>query len=139
MVWRIRLKDRVLEWLFASYTLVFGLWLAAPWDALNPVSLARLLSYAPEDWWAFGFTSIGAGHCIALIINGAAWWTPYARAAAASLNFASYGLLVIGFVKAAPGSSGVPTYGYLVLGGLMVVIFRAMKDVFALRQRRLAH
>ncbi len=133
MPWRIRIKDRTLEWLFASYTMVFGVWLAGPESSLNPVTLRAVLDLVPEEVWAAGFSLVGALHCVALAINGAAWWTPFVRAASAGFNFGAYVFLTYAIWFASPWSSGVPTYGYLVTVGLGIVWFRALRECFILR------
>lgn len=134
MAWKVRIHDRGMEWLFASYTLVFGATLSAPADSINPVTLRLLLQFLPEPVWAFGFTVAGTLHCAALAINGRAWWTPFARATAAGLNFLAYVMLAVSIWYATPWSTGVPTYIYLVCGGLGMIWFRAMRECFLLRR-----
>ncbi len=133
MVWRIRLKDRVLEWHVAVYTLLFGLWLSKDGDALNPLTLRLVLDLIPEATWAMAFTLIGAVHVIALGINGAAWWTPITRTVAACFNLLAYAVLSVSIFMAAPESSAVPTYGFFVVPTLVTVIFRAARDAFLVR------
>lgn len=134
MVWRLRIKDRVMEWHLAVYTLLFGLWLSGPDDALNPTLLQQVLTLWAEDLWARAFTIIGAAHLVSLAINGAAWWTPYARAVAASLNLFAYAFLAAGFWIDAPHSAGFPTYAFLVVPELVTVLFRALRDCFLIRR-----
>lgn len=133
MVWRIRLKDRVLEWHVACYTAIFGLWLSAPADSLNPQTLRLILDLVPEGTWALVFALTGTAHLMALAINGAAWWTPHVRAAAASFNFLAYATLAYSIWLASAWSTGVPTYCF-VSTLLATVIFRAFRDVFLSRR-----
>lgn len=134
MVWRLRFKDRVMEWHVAAYTCVFGVWLSGPGDALNPVTLRVILELIPEAKWAAAFTLIGTVHLVALAINGAAWWTPITRTLAAIFNLFAYVFLTAGIYLATPGSSGVPTYGFLVSTMLVTIIFRASRDAFLVRR-----
>ncbi len=134
MVWRLRFKDRVLEWHVAAYTLLFGVWLSGAGDALNPTTLRLILDLVPEAQWAVAFTAIGAVHMVALGINGAAWWTPITRTLAAVFNLFAYVFLTAGIFLAAPGSSGVATYGFFVVPTLVTVIFRASRDAFLVRR-----
>lgn len=134
MVWRLRFKDRVLEWHVAAYTCLFGVWLSGPGEAFNPITLRILLDLVPEAKWAAAFTIIGTVHLVALAINGAAWWTPITRTVAAIFNLFAYVFLTAGIFLAAPDSSGVATYGFFVVPTLVTVIFRASRDAFLVRK-----
>lgn len=137
MPWGFRYKDRLLEWLFSTYTFGFGLWLAKPGEALNPVTLQVVLDMIPEHTWALLFILIGFVHVLSLAINGAAWWTPFARCISASFNFVVYLVLTYSIWLGVPDSSGVFTYGYLVEVGLGIIIFRSARDCFVATEGRL--
>lgn len=133
MAWRIRIKDRALEWHVAAYTMFFGLWLSGPEQSLNPVTLRAVLDMVPESVWAIIFALVGAIHLVALAINGSAWWTPFVRTAAAGLNLFAYVLLAFAIWSSTPWSSGVPTYTFIA-ASLVTILFRAMRECFLLRR-----
>ena len=129
MTWRIRYKDRAVEWHVAFATLAFGLGVASPEFVLSR-SLDWLHRVMPETAWGWCFAIIGAVHLVALAINGARWWTPLARTAMAALNLLAYAILTVGFWVDVPTSTGVLTYGTLVVPMLATTLYRAARDAF---------
>lgn len=130
MVWRFRFKDRSTEWWVASYSFLYGLVLSLPPVSMGSPSFRTLLAVMPEAAWGTLFLVIGSAHMIALAVNGAGWWTPYARSLAASVNLFAYALIAWGIAVENPASPGVPTYGFLVCGTLGITLFRAARDCF---------
>ncbi|MGI3169975.1 hypothetical protein ACRARG_12520 [Pseudooceanicola sp. C21-150M6] len=129
MPWRIRYKDRALEWHVAFATLAFGIGVASPEFILSK-SLDWMHRVMGEVAWGYVFAAIGAVHLLALAINGARWWTPLARTVMAALNLAAYSFLTIGFWVDAPTSTGVLTYGFFMVPCLGTTLFRAARDAF---------
>lgn len=133
MRWSFRFQDRRMEWMVAAYTALFGVWLLSPIHSLIPATFDAVLEIMPEHVWALVFTGVGLAHLAALAINGAAWWTPFARAGAAVLNLLAYAILTSGIYATVPQTASVITYGYVV-ASLIVVVFLALRDCFLLRR-----
>ncbi len=129
MPWRLKYKERQTEWAVATYTTVYGLVLSSETASMTSPSFATLLQLLPEQAWAVLFITVGGVHMLALAVNGAGAWTPYARSVTASLNLLAYASIVAGIWAENPVSPGVPTYSF-VCWLLIGILSRASRDCF---------
>lgn len=79
--------DRLVEYLFASMMITWGLWLIAPWwDTFGNPAYAALAALAPERLWGVFSVSIGVTRIAALVINGHWCRTPLLRFGCSTLG-----------------------------------------------------
>lgn len=82
-----RYATRALEGYMGTFDVLYGLLLMMPhWDTMEAAVYAPLLKVMGETAWGFAFLIRGVLHLTALYINGRAWWTPWARAAASGVS-----------------------------------------------------
>lgn len=134
MIYRIRVKDRALEWHVAAFTAFFGIWIGAPDTSFGAPHLQAAINLMPEGIWATLFAGIGILHLVALGINGSAWWTPIARAAAAAINLFFFAVLAAEIWEVDHGAAAVAVYFGMVVSSLVTVLFKALRDCFLLRR-----
>lgn len=137
MRWHVRFYDRKLEWMIATYAFFFGVWVALPFRAFDPIDLGVVLGVMSEWRWGVLFATVGFFHTLALFLNGAFWWTPNIRAVAAAVNLFAYAVFTTGICQVECTSSRIPTYGYLVNGMLILVLYNALRDCLLARRARL--
>ena len=130
---RIRIKNRRMEWSVAGYTALLGIRLISNPEALNPETFAAALEFLPEPTWGLIFCLVGFVHLAALAINGLAWWTPFVRASSAAVNLMAYAFLVAGVYETDPDAAAIVTYGFVVWC-LLIVVFLALRDCFLMRR-----
>ena len=95
---------------------------------MDAAAFGFLRAMAPETGWSWIFLCIGFLHCIALAINGRAWWTPFVRLLTVALNTAGYALFAFGIFKADPLSTGVYTYSAGLCSAGLICFFGASRD-----------
>lgn len=95
--------DRVVEWLFASMMVGWGVYLWLPVNTFDAPQYALLKAIASEEVWAVWSICIGLTRLAALIINGHVRQTPLIRAAGAILGLIWWMVLAYLFMTA-PGT-----------------------------------
>jgi hypothetical protein len=95
--------DRVIEWLFASMMLSWGLYLWLPFPTFDAPQYAILKAIASEDVWAVWSVCIGSIRLAALVINGHIRQTPVIRSVCAILGLIWWMVLAYLFLVA-PGN-----------------------------------
>jgi hypothetical protein len=98
------------ELLFAAWTLGLGLWIALPTTAMGSLTFGRFQALAPELQWGMMLMSVGLAHGMSIIVNGARWWTPLARAGMAAIAVWSFAIMAYLFWAVTPGSPAVYVY-----------------------------
>lgn len=126
---------RRLEIFFAGQTLVYGLWLMLPFDAMNSRGFDVALQSLPEHQWGSLFFFNGLCHLLALLVNGHRWWSPFVRWFAAMVSMLVYASLSACFAAVDWRSTAVINYAILSVGGMMC-LWTAWRDALtALRVR----
>jgi peptidoglycan/LPS O-acetylase OafA/YrhL len=98
------------ELLFASWTLGLGLWIAMPSTAFSAGVYDRFTAFAPEWQWGVMLMFVGLAHGMSIIVNGARWWTPLARAGMAAVALWAFAIMAYLFWATTPGSPAVYVY-----------------------------
>lgn len=104
-----RYSTRALEAHLACIDIVFGLLVCLPfWNTLEANIYRPLLQFIPNEWfWGLLLVVRGVIHLVALRINGAAWWTPFLRAAASISSAVFFGALAFVLTWADPFTPGL--------------------------------
>ncbi len=126
---------RRLEIFFAGQTLVYGLWLMLPFDAMSSPDFAVVVTSVPEHQWGTLFFFNGLCHLLALLVNGHRWWSPFIRWFAALTSMLVYASLALCFAAVDWRTTAVVNYAILSVGGGMC-LWTAWRDALtALRVR----
>lgn len=131
-------ERRKLEVFFAMLTAGFGVWLIFPSHAMQSPSLVHLTRMTGEGWWGAMFISNGIAHCVWLAVNGARWWSPILRFAAAFGSGCLYLIWSVAIAAQDPVATGVFTYAALSAGALACCVFAWRDALTAVRMRRVA-
>jgi hypothetical protein len=112
-----RQSERLIEWLFASMMIAWGMYLWLPMATFDAPQYALLKSIADEGVWGAFSASIGGIRLVALWVNGQVRQTPLIRALGAGLGVVWWMVLTYLFISA-PGQhmpAGVVWYPIFVL------------------------
>ena len=120
-------QGRALEWYYAFWTVFFGAFLMAPFEALYGAPFQWVTSRVPEIAWGQFFLFVGGLHVFALTINGRRWWTPWARIGVLAPTLAVTGAFVAGFIVDAPRAPGLYLFAAQVCAAIYC-IGRAYRD-----------
>lgn len=114
--WFTNYPARKLEWMISIFTVYFGLLLMLPVQSMTSASFILALAIMGEAVWGLIYAAVGAFHCVALHVNGRAWWTPFARLAALFLNANAFLAMSFSLAPANPWGTGVHIYGFFAVG-----------------------
>lgn len=129
-----RIRDRALEWHLAAFSAIFGVWVGSPETAFAAPNLQVALRLFPESVWAMLFAGVGMLHLVALGINGAAWWTPFVRVLAASLNLFFFAVFTAAVWEYDHRAAVVAVYSGAVVAPLVTIVFKALRDCFLMKR-----
>lgn len=136
----LHFRQRKLEWCFALYNTLFGLWLLAPTPSMPGLAFGTLVSWLSEPEWGLLFGLTGTAHLVSLWVNGRRWWTPFTRALMSACAIIPFALFAAGFAHFNPWHTAVFTYGFGCCGAGFVSLYCAVKDaVHAWEVRRLGN
>lgn len=114
--WFTHYPSRKLEWAIAWFTLLLGVWLLLPAEAMNTRSYNSALFLMSETQWGLTYLTAGIVHNIALHINGRAAWTPLGRFVALVLNSQVFLALALNLWNSNPWGLGGFTYTFFSIG-----------------------
>lgn len=126
---------RRLEIFFAGQTLLYGLWLMLPFEAMTSPGFMIVVQAIPEHQWGTLFFFNGLCHLLALLVNGHRWWSPFIRWFASMVSMLVYASLAACFAAVDWKTTAVINYAILSAGGAMC-LWTAWRDALtALRVR----
>lgn len=134
----VRVTGREIEWMLAFGTIGFGVWLIAPMTSMDGAAFVALRRSMTEGQWGAFFVVTGLIHAAALLINGAAWWTPIVRMVCSGLTAYVYISFAVGFFMVDRSTTAVFTYLYFPGGMAWMSVYRAARDSRMSWRRRFA-
>lgn len=126
--WFTKYRERKLEYGISFYTLFFGIFLILPPFSMSTPNFTVVLESLPERHWSILMMFIGALHVYALHINGRGAWTPFVRFGVLFINSQIFTSITLAIASVNPWSTGVFTYGFLVIGFCGMALYAAGID-----------